>query len=146
MNLIHVTNNEELEEVYKVRKVVFVDEQNVPLEEEIDDLEEESAHFLLQDDRESIGAGRFRVVEGYGKVERICVLKHKRKSGAGRAIMEGIEAYAKKEGIEKLKLNAQTHAIPFYEGLGYDVVSEEFLDAGIPHKSMVKYIFEHKRA
>lgn len=138
MNLITVTTNEQLEEVYRVRKIVFVDEQHVPLEEEIDNLEAVSTHFLLQDEGQSVGAGRFRVVDGYGKVERICVLKHKRKSGAGRAIMEGIEAFAKKEGIRKLKLNAQTHAIPFYEGLGYEVASEEFLDAGIPHKTMVK--------
>lgn len=140
MNLITVTTNEQLEEVYRVRKIVFVDEQHVPLEEEIDNLEEESTHFLLQDEEQSVGAGRFRVVDGYGKVERICVLKHKRKSGAGRAIMEGIEAFAKKEGIKKLKLNAQTHAIPFYEGLGYKVASEEFLDAGIPHKTMIKQL------
>ncbi|MDF1507482.1 GNAT family N-acetyltransferase [Robertmurraya sp. DFI.2.37] len=140
MNLITVTTNEQLEEVYRVRKIVFVDEQHVPLEEEIDNLEEESTHFLLQDEEQSVGAGRFRVVDSYGKVERICVLKHKRKSGAGRAIMEGIEAFAKKEGIKKLKLNAQTHAIPFYEGLGYKVASEEFLDAGIPHKTMIKQL------
>ncbi len=138
--MITVTTNEQLEEVYRVRKIVFVDEQHVPLEEEIDNLEAVSTHFLLQDEGQSVGAGRFRVVDDYGKVERICVLKHKRKSGAGRAIMEGIEAFAKKEGIRKLKLNAQTHAIPFYEGLGYEVASEEFLDAGIPHKTMVKQL------
>ena len=79
-------------------------------------------------------------MDGYGKVERICVLKEARKTGSGKALMEGIEAYALRKGIHKLKLNAQTHAIPFYAGLGYEVVSEEFLDAGIPHKTMIKNI------
>lgn len=52
--------------------------------------------------------------------------------------MNGIEQFALEKGLQKLKLNAQTHAIPFYGKLGYEVVSDEFLDAGIPHKTMVK--------
>lgn len=140
MKLKLVTDEQELKEAYRVRKVVFVDEQKVPEEEEIDHLEEESTHFVLWDSNDPIGAGRFRVVDGYGKVERICVLKEKRKGGAGKVIMDGIEEYAKSRGLKKLKLNAQTHAIPFYSKLGYEVVSEEFLDAGIPHKTMLKEI------
>jgi predicted GNAT family N-acyltransferase len=54
--------------------------------------------------------------------------------------MEKIEAYAQVHGSKKFKLNAQTHAIPFYSRLGYEVASDEFLDAGIPHKTMVKTI------
>ncbi|WP_077211225.1 GNAT family N-acetyltransferase [Bacillus dakarensis] len=140
-----VENQQELEDAFFVRKIVFVEEQNVPPEEEIDELENEAKHFVAYDHNEPIGAGRFRVVEGAGKVERICVLKDKRSTGAGKAIMMKIEEYAKETGIEKLKLNAQTHAIPFYTNLGYDVVSDEFLDAGIPHKTMVKNIYEVKR-
>jgi predicted GNAT family N-acyltransferase len=52
--------------------------------------------------------------------------------------MNAIEEYAREKDIQKLKLNAQTHAIPFYTGLGYETVSEEFMDAGIPHKTMLK--------
>ncbi|WP_449622516.1 GNAT family N-acetyltransferase [Robertmurraya sp. Marseille-Q9965] len=140
MKLKLVTDEQELKEAYRIRKIVFVDEQKVPEEEEIDHLEAESTHFLLWNDHEPIGAGRFRIVDGYGKVERICVLQEKRKGGAGKVIMDGIEEHAKSRGLKKLKLNAQTHAIPFYSKLGYEVVSEEFLDAGIPHKTMVKEI------
>lgn len=135
-----VSNPKELEDAYTVRKIVFVDEQNVPVEEEIDQYEDEAAHFVLYHHDAPIGAGRFRDVEGYGKVERICVLKEARKLGAGKAMMEEIEAYALGKGFHKLKLNAQTHAIPFYTNLGYEVVSDEFLDAGIPHKTMMKTI------
>lgn len=86
------------------------------------------------------GAGRFRTVDGNGKVERICVLKENRQSGSGKAIMDKIEEHAKKQGLPALKLNAQTQAIPFYEKLGYQVISEEFMDAGIPHRTMKKTI------
>jgi predicted GNAT family N-acyltransferase len=133
-----VENQKELEDAYTVRKTVFVEEQAVPLEEEIDAYENEAEHFVMYNEDSPIGAGRFRLVDGYGKVERICILKEARKTGAGKAIMNTIETYALEKGIQKLKLNAQTHAIPFYAGLGYEVVSEEFMDAGIPHKTMVK--------
>jgi predicted GNAT family N-acyltransferase len=94
----------------------------------------------MYDEGSPISAGRFRFVDGYGKVERICVLNKARKTGAGKTIMNAIENYALQKDIHKLKLNAQTHAIPFYAGLGYEIVSEEFMDAGIPHKTMVKEI------
>jgi predicted GNAT family N-acyltransferase len=135
-----VENQKELEDAYSVRKIVFVEEQNVPLEEEIDAYEDEAKHFVMYDEGSPIGAGRFRFVDGYGKVERICVLNKARKTGAGKTIMNAIENYALQKDIHKLKLNAQTHAIPFYAGLGYEIVSEEFMDAGIPHKTMVKEI------
>lgn len=140
MNVKVVENKKELEDAFSVRRTVFIDEQNVPAEEEIDQYEDEAVHFVTYLEGSPIAAGRFRVVDGYGKVERICVLKEARKTGSGKAIMKEIEAYAYKQGLHKLKLNAQTHAIPFYAGLGYEAVSEEFLDAGIPHKTMIKNI------
>ena len=133
-----VENQKELEDAFSVRKTVFINEQNVPAEEEIDQHEDDSTHFVFYKDEIPAGAGRFRFVDGYGKVERICVLKEARKSGAGKAIMDEIEKFASTKGLRRLKLNAQTHAIPFYSGLGYEIVSEEFMDAGIPHKTMVK--------
>lgn len=140
MNVKVVENEIELEDAFSVRRTVFIDEQNVPAEEEIDQHEDECTHFVAYHEGSPIAAGRFRVVDGYGKVERICVLKETRNTGSGKAIMREIEAYALKKDLHKLKLNAQTHAIPFYDGLGYEVVSEEFLDAGIPHKTMIKKI------
>ncbi|MEH7250699.1 GNAT family N-acetyltransferase [Neobacillus niacini] len=140
MNVKIVENEKELQDAFSVRRTVFIDEQNVPEEEEIDELENEATHFAAYLEGRPIAAGRFRIVDGYGKVERICVLKEARKTGSGKALMEEIEAYALAKGLHKLKLNAQTHAIPFYDRLGYEVVSEEFLDAGIPHKTMIKNI------
>ncbi|WP_442599228.1 GNAT family N-acetyltransferase [Neobacillus sp. D3-1R] len=139
MKLKVVNSDEELQDAFNIRKTVFVEEQKVPLEEEIDQFEDASTHFVLYNDQEKpIGAGRFRILDELGKVERICVLKEARGTGAGKVIMLGIEEYAKNLHIPTLKLNAQTYAIPFYEKLGYLVISEEFMDAGIPHKTMKK--------
>ena len=140
LNVEIAQSESQLEEVFSVRKTVFVQEQNVPLEEEIDEHENQSTHFILYDGDRPAGAGRFRLLDGSGKVERICVLKSLRGKGAGREIMQAIEQYASGRSISNLKLNAQTYAIPFYEGLGYEVVSEEFMDAGIPHRTMIKTI------
>ncbi|MFO1445579.1 GNAT family N-acetyltransferase [Bacillus sp. Bva_UNVM-123] len=137
--LVKIVNDEkELQDAFSVRKTVFVHEQLVPIEEEIDQYDESAVHFVLYEDENPIGAGRFRILDGIGKVERICVLKDKRKTGAGKVIMEKIEEYADSQGISHVKLNAQTQAIPFYQKLKYEVVSDEFLDAGIPHRTMKK--------
>lgn len=134
-----MTTKEQLEDAFFVRNTVFVDEQQVPAEEEIDQFENEAEHVVLYDDRQNpVGAGRVRIVDGIGKLERICVLSTSRKNGAGRIIVEKLEELATQQGVSRLKLNAQTHAIPFYEKLGYEVVSDEFMDAGIPHVTMIK--------
>ncbi|NUK28809.1 GNAT family N-acetyltransferase [Parageobacillus sp. VR-IP] len=122
-----------------VRRIVFIEEQRVPEEEEIDEFEQEAMHFVLYDGEKPVGAGRFRLIDnGLGKIERICVLPSYRGRGAGKLIMETIEQFAKKQGVPKVKLNAQTHAEPFYQKLGYQTVSDVFMDAGIPHVTMVK--------
>ncbi|KIL47439.1 GNAT family N-acetyltransferase [Jeotgalibacillus campisalis] len=140
LQIVHVSTDKEKEDALFVRKQVFVDEQQVPIEDEIDHYDPESDHFVLYEQNSPVGAGRFRLVEESGKIERICVLSSHRGTGAGAAIMQGIEAFAENKGIQTLRLNAQSHALSFYEKLGYHITSDEFLDAGIPHKSMVKKI------
>ncbi|WP_066054928.1 GNAT family N-acetyltransferase [Robertmurraya korlensis] len=140
MNVEIVTTKEKLQDAFNVRKHVFVEEQQVPEEEEIDQYDSECTHFVLYDQEVPIGAGRFRDLNGIGKVERICVLSGSRNTGAGKLIMDKIEQYAKQNNYSALKLNAQTQAIPFYDKLGYEVISDEFMDAGIPHRTMKKYI------
>jgi len=140
MNVMFGKKREALyEDALYVRHLVFVNEQHVPPEEEIDEFEDEALHFVLYDETKPIGAGRFRLLdETTAKIERICVLPAARKTGAGRLLMEHIEQVAKQHGATKAKLNAQTHAEPFYKKLGYETISDVFLDAGIPHVTMVK--------
>lgn len=140
MKVIQTTDLNQRKDAYSVRTTVFVGEQNVPPALEIDELEDEAVHFILYDEEQKpCGAGRFRTVGEFGKVERICVLKKARGNGAGHLIMDAIEQHAKTiKGLSTLKLDAQLHAIPFYEKRGYAVISGEFLDAGILHKTMTK--------
>lgn len=138
LKVIVVDNEAQLQDAYSVRTTVFVEEQKVPEEEEIDQFEKEATHFVVYDDNKPVGAGRLRVVDDYGKVERICILKSYRSQGIGKLLMEEIEAVGRKNGLTKFKLNAQTQAEKFYKSLGYETVSGEFLDAGIPHVTMRK--------
>lgn len=138
MKVKQVSTKEQLEDAYTVRRTVFVQEQQVPEEEEIDQFEDDSTHVVLYDNQEPVGAGRVRVLDGIGKLERICVLSTSRQKGAGKLIVDKLEDVATAQGVRKLKLNAQTHAIPFYERLGYETVSDVFMDAGIPHVTMIK--------
>lgn len=134
-----VAGNNEYCDALSLRKRVFMDEQHVPEELEIDEFEETATHFVAYNKGETVGAGRCRSSDGSGKVERICVSPSSRKQGIGRALMQKIEEYAQKQNMPALTLHAQTQAIPFYKQLGYEICSNEtFLDAGIPHVSMKK--------
>jgi len=136
-----VTTEEEKQLAFDVRKKVFVEEQGVPLHLELDEFDKTAAHFIVQEDDHTIAAARVREVSpGVGKIERVCVLKEYRGKRLGILIMEQVEKYAVEYGWKKLKLNAQSYAIPFYEKLGYIVTSPEFLDAYIPHRAMEKVI------
>lgn len=123
-----------------VRKTVFVKEQQIPLEIEVDENEENAVHIVLYNDSEEpIAAGRYRVLDGgIAKAERICVLDSERGNGSGAKIMEALEKYASAQGLKHVKLSAQAHAIPFYEKIGYHAISEEYLEQNIPHKMMKK--------
>lgn len=133
-----VETPEEKEQAYSVRTNVFVHEQNVPPEIEIDEFDEEAIHLIGYEKDVPIAAARVRFAEDYGKLERICVLKDQRGKSHGSEIIRAMEDIIRKEGFQKAKLNAQTHATRFYQRLGYHVVSEEFMDAGIPHVTMTK--------
>ncbi|BBB71446.1 GNAT family N-acetyltransferase [Bacillus anthracis] len=136
-----VQTDEQLRDAFSVRKQVFVKEQQVSAEEEYDEydeFEETSIHVVIYDNDVPVGAGRFRTIDGIGKMERICVLASHRKKGIGKIVMDALEAYAKENSLSKLKLHAQTHAEDFYKKLGYVTNSDVFMEANIPHIVMIK--------
>ncbi|AOC90619.1 GNAT family N-acetyltransferase [Bacillus amyloliquefaciens] len=139
MEAIIAKTEKQLNDAFFVRKEVFVKEQHVPEEEEIDQFEDTSEHIVVYDGGQPVGAGRWRLKDGHGKLERICVMKSHRSLGVGAIIMQALEKAAAAKGADSFILHAQTQAVPFYEKQGYQVTSgEEFLDAGIPHLEMVK--------
>lgn len=136
-----VTTDEDRERAFALRKEVFVKEQGVPLNLELDEHDETAIHFLVNDGNKTIATARLREIEPkVGKVERVCVLNSYRGKRLGVLIMETVERYASEINYQKLKLNAQAYAVPFYEKLEYVVTSPEFMDAGIPHRAMEKKI------
>lgn len=131
----------EREDAFHVRKKVFVEEQGVPINLEIDEFDKLASHFIVYNEEQPIGAGRMREInKGIAKVERVCILKEFRGKHLGFLIMEELEKHATSEMMNKIILNAQSYAIPFYEKLGYTVNSPEFMDADIPHRAMEKEI------
>lgn len=129
----------EKEQAYDIRRKVFVDEQQVPIHIEMDEHDSTATHFVGYNLQQPVAAGRIREIDsGVGKVERVSVLQEFRGQHIGVLMMEAMESHARAAGMATLKLNSQSYAIPFYEKLNYTVTSPEFLDAGIPHRTMEK--------
>lgn len=134
-----VTSKQQLDDAFFVRRKVFVEEQGVPLNLELDEYDKTASHFVVYEKDSAIGAGRIReTTDRIGKVERVCILPEYRGLHLGKLIMRALEDHGKELHFSKIVLNAQSHAIPFYESIGYVITSPEFLDAGIPHKAMEK--------
>jgi len=132
---------------YSVRYDVFVTEQQVPADLELDDLDETADHFVAYDDDQAVGAGRLVVepagFEGadpalgpVGHLGRLAVRPHARGTALGVALVRAIEERAAGRDLRLVVLAAQTHATGFYERLGYAAYGEVFDDAGLPHRWM----------
>ncbi|CAG9164366.1 GNAT family N-acetyltransferase [Cupriavidus pampae] len=119
-----------------IRFNVFVEEQRVPQELELDEWDARSWHALaLRDDGTAVATGRL-LPDGH--IGRMAVLASARGTGVGAKVLEALMAKAAALGYEALVLNAQTHAAPFYARAGFAQVGEEFEEAGIPHVEMRK--------
>jgi predicted GNAT family N-acyltransferase len=127
----------DFETCFLLRVEVFVQEQKVPAEEERDEYDETALHFLARHDGEPVGTARVLLKPDGAKITRVAVRKSARGLGIGAALMRHIEANV---AAQQFMLDAQTHALPFYQSLGYKPVGEEFLEAGIPHFRMFKTI------
>jgi predicted GNAT family N-acyltransferase len=136
----HVQSTEELDNAFFIRKKVFVEEQQVPPELEIDEHENHSEHFVAYNEQHiPVGAGRLRPLSNTeAKVERICVDQCERGNTLGAQIMQVLEKAAQEKGIQTLLLHSQDHAERFYQRLGYQTISEPFDEAGIIHVKMKK--------
>jgi predicted GNAT family N-acyltransferase len=141
MNTKKITIEEELKAAFAIRKQVFVKEQRVPLEDEFDQfdtLDGICEHILVHYNKQPVGTGRIRFIDGAGKLERICILEPYRKFGLGKIIIKALEEIAEERGASQVKLHGQTQAEGFYEKLGYRTSSDIFMEDGIPHILMLK--------
>jgi len=126
----------ERERAFDIRRRVFQDEQGVSAEEEFDADDDRATHVLATIDERAVGTGRVVLHAEYAKIGRMAVLKESRRHGVGRALLDALMAIARTQGATRLVLHAQIHALPFYAASGFRVVSEEFDEAGIPHRRM----------
>ncbi|MGH1374090.1 MAG: GNAT family N-acetyltransferase [Cellvibrionaceae bacterium] len=135
--LIVTSYQDHLDELSEVRRQVFIEEQNVPKELEWDERDALCQHILIRQDGQAVATGRIDL-EKDGKVGRVAVLPAYRGSGLGEKIMDALEQIARDSQQKKLWFHAQSSAIGFYQKLGYTIVSDRFLEAGIPHQTMEK--------
>ncbi|MFF9404390.1 GNAT family N-acetyltransferase [Streptomyces anandii] len=135
------------EACFAVRKQVFVAEQGVPENIEYDAHDAVALHVLaVREDGLPLGTGRLLHgaaaaaktggEAGVGSLGRLAVAKEARGLGVGVALVRAIEDAARARGLTAVDLHAQTHALGFYERLGYEAYGPEFPDAGIPHRAM----------
>ncbi len=128
-------------ELSAVRRVVFINEQQVPEELEWDEFDDSCHHVLVTDSaNRPVGTGR---IKPDGHIGRMAVLQDCRGQGIGSAILAVMLEYAEQQHIPRVFLHAQLTAIPFYEKHGFMVCSARFMDAGIPHKSMCRVTENH---
>lgn len=121
-----------------LRRIVFIQEQNVPEAEEWDGLDGAATHLLAWQGDRPIGTARILIRDHIGKIGRVCVLAEARGTGAGVALIRAALAdLAARDGVTQARLSAQTHAIGFYEKLGFVVQGPVYDDAGIPHQDML---------
>ena len=116
-----------------IREQVFIQEQQIAVEDEWDAEDAVSVHFVIYDQDQPIATARLLKNNSVG---RVAVLKSHRGVGIGKLLMQQIIQKANHEQREFLKLSSQVHAIQFYAGLGFNVEGEQYLDCGIPHVDM----------
>ncbi|NOZ34247.1 MAG: GNAT family N-acetyltransferase [Chlorobi bacterium] len=129
-------NKKLLQEAFKIRLKVFVEEQNTDKEEEFDGLDDEATHFLIFFEGKPAGTSRVRITKEGIKIERVAVYK----SFRGKNIGIDLVQYIMNEYIpakKKIYLNSQVQAMLFYEKLGFKKVGEWFYEANIEHYKMV---------
>jgi predicted GNAT family N-acyltransferase len=120
-------------EASRIRLAVFVEEQRVPPEIEMDDKDAVCVHALAYAQGRAVGTGRL-LPDGH--IGRMAVLKENRSLGVGSAILERLVEEARRRGMKEIVLSAQTHALGFYRRHGFMAAGEVFEEAGIPHQEM----------
>lgn len=154
MNIVDIESEDQLQDAYDIRLDVFVNEQEVPIEEEIDALDTDPTtfHSVAYDGEHAVGTGRVLgnpEHPGEAHIGRLAVRKSHRGTGLGALMMghlEGVAAaqYGVRDGddlVVRVELSAQEYAMGFYRRLGYEAVSgERYLDAGIWHQDMARTV------
>ncbi len=134
VRVFEVEFGERAKELRAVRFTVFVEEQKVPAELEMDEWDARSRHVLAMAGEDAIGTGRL-LPDGH--IGRVAVLKEWRGKGVGEQLMKELMRLGELAGMRKFVLSAQVQAVPFYQRLGFSTCGDVYEEAGIPHREMV---------
>lgn len=135
-----VKTKQEMDLVYGIRREVFIDEQGVPEELEMDGLDEQAVHVLSLVNGVPAGCGRLLRYGTDAKIGRVAVKKDMRRGGIGEGICKLLISIAKDSGAERIVINAQLTAEAFYSRLGFVREGGVFMEAGIEHVRMTKML------
>ncbi len=130
---------QDFDDVYFVRKKVFIEEQNIPEDIEIDEMDEKAHHLLLSSKTGPIATGRVYEKDGSHFIGRVCILAAERGKGLGRILMALLIRKASEMDAEKIYLSSQLDARGFYKRFGFTEFGETFDDGGIEHVWMVRH-------
>ncbi len=134
-----VTSEEDILKVMVVRGIVFIEEQGVDWEGEIDRFEKESIHFLGEHEGQPVAAGRLRILpDGVAKLERIAVRKAWRGRGFARRMVEAILTEAERKNVARFRLHAQVYLEDFYASFGFQRQGGIFRECEIDHILMIR--------
>ena len=125
-----------LSQLKNIREKVFIQEQKVTPQLEWDGMDEKAIHFLVFNDKAAIGCARAIVIKDHMQLGRMAVLKEYRGQGIGSALLEKAMTIAKLNQLSAIYISAQCHAIDFYKKFGFEVTSDIYLNAEIPHRDM----------
>ncbi|HEY8363165.1 MAG TPA: GNAT family N-acetyltransferase [Tissierellaceae bacterium] len=139
MQIKWLKGTDDLTDAYKIRFKVFIEEQNVPADLEVDDIDGIAHHVVVYQDGIPVGTGRVFEQGGRYYLGRIAVLKEYRKQHIGSLIVKLLLQKAFEWGAEEVHIHAQTSALEFYKKLGFIPYGEPYDEAGIRHISMVAY-------
>jgi predicted GNAT family N-acyltransferase len=129
VELFDIHDAERMRAAQAVRFVVFVDEQHVPAEEEIDE------HDRTGDT--PIAAGRYyRIAGSTAQVGRMAVLAEYRGRRVGRQLLDALVDDARRRGFARVALNAQDHAVAFYAKAGFTPFGDTLVECDILHQPM----------
>ncbi|MBO0933655.1 GNAT family N-acetyltransferase [Fibrella aquatilis] len=135
-----IHNPEDLEHAFAIRRAVFVHEQCVSPEDEYDEFEGSSTHFLVRLEGKPVGTARWRRTSKGIKLERFAVLAEARGNGVGKVLVQAVltDVFNQQpEPIESIYLHAQLSAMPLYAHFGFLPVGPQFDECGIMHVKMV---------
>ena len=133
-----VKTEADMEAAVGIRFRVFVDEQSVPPEIELDEYDAHATHAIALEGGQAIGTGRVIITDGVARIGRMAVDLSHRRRGVGGIILRFLEEEAKSQGATEYILHAQEYVKSFYAAHGYTEHGEPFLEVAIPHVEMRK--------